>query len=165
MSKEERIAIVPGSFDPITNGHLSIILKAAEEYDKVFVAVMINDQKKYMFTLEERKKIAQACLSEIEKVTVISSDGWLWELAKQLKACAIIKGVRNNVDLDYETKMAKFNAEHYPEAQTILLPAEDGLENLSSTAVRELINSKNSIEEYVPIKAIEVINTINKKSR
>ena len=91
----ERIAIVPGSFDPITNGHLDIIKKAAALYDKVYVAVMINDKKTYMFTLEERRMIAESATAEIGGVEVISSSGWLWELAKDLGACAIVKGYRN----------------------------------------------------------------------
>ena len=103
---KQRIAVVPGSFDPITNGHIDVIRRATELYDKVFVAVMINDQKNYRFTLEEREAIARAALEGLERVEVISSRGWLWELAKNLGACAIVKGYRNETDLDYEQKMA-----------------------------------------------------------
>ena len=106
---KQRIAIVPGSFDPITNGHIDIIRRAAELYDRVFVAVMINDQKKYRFTLEEREAIARAATEDMERVEVISSSGWLWELARDLGACAIVKGYRNETDLEYEKKMAEFN--------------------------------------------------------
>ena len=160
MTTKARIAIVPGSFDPITNGHLSIILRASKMYDKVFVAVMINDQKNYKFTLEERKLIVQACLSDLENVSVISSDGWLWELAKSLGACAIVKGYRNQIDLEYENKMAQFNFERYPQAETVLLKAEDGLENLSSSAVRELMAEGKPIDSYIPSKAIDMINKL-----
>ena len=164
MDNKERIAIVPGSFDPITNGHVSVIKKAAESYDKIFVAVMINAEKSYMFTLEQRKAIATACLKDMNNVEVISSDGWLWELAKSLGACAIVKGYRNAVDLEYERKMADFNEAHYPKGKTVLIKAEDGLTELSSTAVRELIVSGGSLDGLVPQEAIDEIHRIKKET-
>lgn len=160
MNNQERIAIVPGSFDPITNGHLSVIQKAAAEYDKVYVAVMINSQKEYMFTLAQRKDIASACLKEFDNVEVISSEGWLWELAKSLGACAIVKGYRNQTDLEYERKMAEFNEERYPQAKTVLIKADDELTQLSSTSVRALIVSGESLDGLVPQAAIDEIRRI-----
>jgi pantetheine-phosphate adenylyltransferase len=157
---QERIAVVPGSFDPITNGHLDIIKKAAALYDKVYVAVMINDKKKYMFTLEERRMIAESAIEGIDRVEVISSSGWLWELAKSLGACAIVKGYRNEADLRYEQEMAVFNEARYPEAKTVLLKAENGLEELSSTLIREKIRNNESLEGYLPIAAIRRIKEI-----
>ena len=159
---KQRIAIVPGSFDPITNGHIDIIRRAAELYDRVFVAVMINDQKKYRFTLEEREAIARAATEDMERVEVISSSGWLWELAKKLGACAIVKGYRNDVDLEYEKNMAKFNFEHYPDAETVLIKSEEDLCELSSTLIRELISDGKGIEKLVPAKAVEIIKEIKK---
>lgn len=162
MNNQERIAIVPGSFDPITNGHLSVIQKAAAEYDKVYVAVMINSQKEYMFTLAQRKDIASACLKEFDNVEVISSEGWLWELAKSLGACAIVKGYRNQTDLEYERKMAEFNEERYPQAKTVLIKADDELTQLSSTSVRALIVSGESLDGLVPQAAIDEIRRISR---
>ena len=164
MDNKERIAIVPGSFDPITNGHISIIKKAAESYDKVFVAVMINAAKEYMFTLEQRKAIAIACLDDMDNVEVISSDGWLWELAKSLGACAIVKGYRNQTDLEYELKMAEFNEARYPEGKTVLIKSEDDLIQLSSTVVRSRIMSGDSIGGLVPQRAIDEIQRIKGKT-
>ena len=163
MNDQKRIAIVPGSFDPITNGHLSIIKKAASEYDKVFVAVMINPQKTYMFNIEQRKEIASVCVRGMDNVEVISSEGWLWELAKSLDACAIVKGYRNDVDLEYEQKMAVFNEEKYPQAKTVLIKAEEGLGDLSSTVVREKILANESLEGLLPNDAIAEISKINMK--
>ena len=156
----QRIAVVPGSFDPITNGHIDVIRRATELYDKVFVAVMINDQKKYRFTLEEREAIARAALEGLERVEVISSRGWLWELAKNLGACAIVKGYRNETDLEYEQKMAEFNKDHNPDAETVLLKASDGLETLSSTVVRERMLNDEQIDGLLPEKAIELIKKL-----
>ena len=157
---KQRIAVVPGSFDPITNGHIDVICRATELYDKVFVAVMINDQKNYRFTLEEREAIARAALEGLERVEVISSRGWLWELAKDIGACAIVKGYRNDTDLEYEQKMAEFNKEHNPDAETVLLKASDGLETLSSTVVRERMLNDEQIDGLLPEKAIEFIKKL-----
>lgn len=155
-----RIAIVPGSFDPITNGHINVIERAAMIYDTVYVAVMINDQKKYMFSLEQRKKIVEACFEGRNNIFVISYDGWLWKLAKKLEVCAIVKGYRNNVDLEYERKMADFNEAHYPDGKTVFFEADEALSDLSSTAVRERILSGKSIDEFLPKKAIEIIHKL-----
>ena len=161
---KQRIAVVPGSFDPITNGHIDVICRATELYDKVFVAVMINDQKNYRFTLEEREAIARAALEGLERVEVISSRGWLWELAKSLGACAIVKGYRNETDLEYEQKMAEFNKAHNPYAETVLLKASDGLETLSSTVVRERMINDEQIDGLIPEKAIELIKKLTPRN-
>lgn len=154
----EKIAIVPGSFDPITYGHLNIIKRAAKIYDKVIVAVMINDQKKYMFKLSARTEMVKAAVADIENVEVISSTGMLWQTAKDYNACAIIKGIRNTNDLEYESKMAKYNTEHYPEAETVFLPADNKLVDVSSTEVRERINQGKDLTDIVPKSVIELID-------
>ena len=154
------IAIVPGSFDPITNGHLNIAQRAAQSYDKVYVAVMINSSKEYMFTLSQRERIARAALSGIDNIEVISSDGMLWELARDLGACAIVKGYRNQVDLQYEKEMADYNNSHYPQAKTVLLEANSELSEISSTVVRKMIIDKASLEGILPEAAIEEIYKI-----
>lgn len=158
---KKTIAIVPGSFDPITNGHIDIIERAAEMYDVVYVAVMINDSKKYMFTLEERERIAKACFEGRDNIIVISSDGWLWELAKRLGAMAIVKGYRNDIDLQYEKNMAAFNEEKFPECKTVLLESKEQLSDISSTYIRTLINEKKPLQGLIPDQAISVINSLN----
>ena len=159
-NKNSGIAIVPGSFDPITNGHLDIVKRAANTYDKVYVAVMINPNKNYMFTIEERKKIVQAALSDIKGVDVIASDGMLWEIAKELCATAIVKGVRNQKDIEYEREMAEYNSAHYPAAETVFLQADATLMTVSSTLAREMIDKSQSLSGIVPEKAIAEINKI-----
>ena len=154
------IAIVPGSFDPITNGHLFLIKEAAKEYKTVYVAVMINADKKYMFDIEERKSIAEAATKNISNVKVIMSEGWLWELAIELKADAIVKGYRNEKDFEYEQVMAKFNEEHAPNAKTILLKTDPNLKDLSSTLIREKISQGESLDDFLPLDAIKEIQRI-----
>ncbi len=154
------VAIVPGSFDPITNGHLDIIRRAAESYDKVYVAVMINSEKKYAFTLEQRRRIAEAATEGIDRVEVISSEGYLWRLAEELGACAIVKGVRNEIDREYELKMAEYNAERNPNARTVLLETAPELAHISSTLVRERLACGEDISDMLPVGAIAVISEI-----
>ena len=160
---KERIAIVPGSFDPITEGHVNIARRAARLYDKVYLAVMINDQKEYMFSLDERRRIAEAATLDIENLEVISSEGYLWMLAKELGAVALVKGVRNDKDREYELAMAEYNSRYYPEAQTVLLDTEEGLECISSTLVREKIKNGEDISRYIPTSALETVCAILKE--
>jgi len=133
-----KTALVPGSFDPITLGHISIIKRAAEIFDRVIVCVMLNSQKEYLFSLSEREELVREAIGDIPNVEVDSHDGMLWQYAKEKGVCAIVKGVRNAVDTQYELLQADFNKEKYPQADTVLLPAEKGLEALSSTEVRTL---------------------------
>ena len=160
MKETIKIAIVPGSFDPITNGHMDLVNRALEQYDKVYIAVMINPDKKYMFSLEQRKRIAEAAIIGLERAEVISSEGMLWELALNLNACAIVKGYRNDIDLEYERKMADFNNSHNPHAQTVLLKADETLKELSSTSVRDMILHGTNLNEYIPQASAEEIKKI-----
>lgn len=168
-NKKPTIAIVPGSFDPITNGHVFIVKEALKLYDKVILAVMINSEKTYKFSLAERKEIAKSALENMQNVEVISFDGWLYELAQNLKADAIVKGYRNDVDLKYEQQMAKFNQQHAPNTKTVLIKASDDITILSSTLVRERIDKKESLDSFLPNSAInkieEILTRNNKKCR
>ena len=157
MKENRRIAIVPGSCDPITVGHLDLIQRAKEQYDEVIVAVMINPQKQYLFSMQERKAIAEAAVKEIQGVRVISSEGMLWQLAKEEKACAIVKGYRNQQDYDYEMNMAKFNQAQYPQAQTVLLPSDGRWNTISSTKVRAALSRGEDVSAFVPAAALSVI--------
>lgn len=160
MKQKKRIAIVPGSFDPITNGHIFVINEAIKSYDKVYVAVMINSEKKYMFDLEQRTAIAKAALSDTKNVEVISYDGWLWQLATDLCADAIVKGYRNEKDLAYEREMARFNEERAKNTKTVLLKTDEAVAKISSTLVREKIKNHLPINGLLPQKAIDQIKKI-----
>ena len=157
-NKKYATGVVPGSFDPITVGHLDVIRRASELCDTVFVAVMINDAKEYMFTLAEREQIAAAACEGLSNVRVISSSGMLFELCRTLSAEVIIKGVRNEADREYELRMAEYNRERNPDAETLLLDSGEGLADISSTAVREIINRGGDLSGFLSDGAIRKIN-------
>ena len=166
-----KIALIPGSFDPITLGHVNIIERTAKMFDKVYVAVMNNDSSKYsselssksyMFTAEERLKMVTLSTSHIENVETVSSSGMLIDLFDELKATAIVKGIRNEKDLEYELIHAKWNKEHNERAETMFLPADEDLCSVSSTMVRELISERkiDKLEGIIHKKTLEWIKNI-----
>ena len=135
------IALLPGSYDPITLGHLDIITRAAARFDEVVVAVMNNAAKAYRFTMAERAELARLATAHIKNVRVLADEGMLVDLFDRLGADVIIKGVRNEVDLAYENEMAAYNLEKNPRARTELWQANDALAEVSSTRVREAIGA------------------------
>ena len=121
-----RIAIFPGSFDPLTNGHLDLIRRAARLFDRVVVAVLMNPEKKNLFTVQERvAMIGEACLvlPESDRISADSFEGLLVHYASNKGACAIIRGLRSGADLDYEKPMASMNAHLAPGVDTVFLAA------------------------------------------
>jgi len=144
------VALIPGSFDPITLGHVNIIERAARIFDKVYVAVMNNDSakydsslssKKYMFCMEDRLKMAELSISHIENAEAIARSGMLIDLCDELNVTAIVKGIRDEKDLAYEMIHAKWNKEHNERAETLFLPSDSGFNFISSTEVRKKLVS------------------------
>ena len=143
------LAIVPGSFDPMTLGHLEIIKTVAKRYDEVVVAVMINRSKKYMFDMETRVAVAEATVKEIPNVRVIADSGLLIDLFDRLGADAVCKGWRNQRDYDYELHMADWNSSHNPRFRTEMIRAKNSVEHISSSEVRRRLMAGESLEGIV----------------
>ncbi len=159
-------ALIPGSFDPITTGHLDVIRRAAAMFDEVVVAVMTNDmrayvadaaEKKYLFSMEERKKLAELACEPWENVRVIASDARLIDLFDALEATMIVKGVRNPEDFSYEQQHAHWNRAHNSRAETLYLPADPAYDAISSTRVRSAIACGERWDDLVPPKVAEAI--------
>ena len=131
-----KIALVPGSFDPVTYGHLDLARRAAALFDRVLMVVMDNRQKSYLFTAEERVALVREAASGIEGVEVDVWGGMLWEYVRDNGVCAIVKGLRSAEDCEYELLQARFNAEKWPAAQTVFLPSSEQFEQLSSTELK-----------------------------
>lgn len=143
------LALVPGSFDPMTIGHLDIVKRTLALYDEVVVAVLINAEKKYDHTLAERTEMAKLTVAGLDRVRVVASDGLLVDLFDELGADVIVKGIRNETDRAYEERMAEWNRAHNPRAVTIFLQAADDYEQINSTHVRELVRAGKSPEALV----------------
>ena len=150
------IAIYPGSFDPITLGHLDIIRRAAACFDKVYVCVMVNCEKKQpMFTPERRLELIRHSVAHISNVEVENWSGLLADYARAKNAHILVKGVRNCADFELENQMACINQGICPGLETLLLPASAEFEHFSSTMVREMIRYHQPLEKYVPAPVAE----------
>ena len=143
------LALIPGSFDPMTVGHLDIVKRALSLYDEVVVAVMVNAEKTYALTMEERVKMTELTVAGLERVRVVSSEGLLVDLFDELGADVIAKGVRIEQDRAYEEEQAAWNLAHNPRATTVFLQAADDYEDINSTAVRELVKAGGNPQDLV----------------
>lgn len=160
MSKDKRVALMPGSFDPLTVGHVEMIRRAAEKFERVIVAVMINADKEYLFSIEERTEIARLSLSDLSNVEVITDEGWLYILFDKVGADVIVKGIRNDIDLAYEEKMAVYNKEKNPRIVTEYLYASEEFKDTSSTAARKAYTDTGDMSEYLAEGAREYVKNI-----
>jgi pantetheine-phosphate adenylyltransferase len=149
-----KIAIYPGSFDPITSGHLNIIQRAAKIFDRLIVCVMVNSGKKPMFTLEERVDMIRRVTEDIHNVEVDSSDGLLAEYAKEKGSCVIVKGLRAGSDFENEFQMALINHKINPSLDTMFLTAEHQHMYLSSSVVKELGSFDVDLSDFLPEQII-----------
>ncbi|MBK8150981.1 MAG: pantetheine-phosphate adenylyltransferase [Acidobacteria bacterium] len=147
-----RKAIYPGSFDPITNGHLDIIARGCTLFDEVVVAVLNNPDKSSMFTVEERCEMLREVLPQASncRIEVDSFQGLLVDYAKKKKAIAIVRGIRAISDYEYELQMALMNRRLAPELETIFLMSGEAFSYISSRLVKQIFNLGGKIEGLVP---------------
>ena len=160
------IAVCPGSFDPITMGHLDIITRASRLFSRVVVVVMCNDAKKPMFSLEDRLLMIQKVLDEyhLDNVVVDASDDLLADYTRKIGARAIVKGLRAVSDFEYEFQMALTNKKLNPEADTMFLTTSAENMYLSSSLVKLLAAKNGDIREFVPpVIHKDIIKKFNQK--
>ncbi len=166
MSQDHmKIAVYPGSFDPITLGHLNIIRRTARIFDKVYVCIMVNSQKKAMFTLEERMDFIRRSVSRFKNVEVEHSDKLLVEYAEEKNASVIIRGLRAVSDFEYEFQIAMTNSKIAPRIETMFLAAGETYAYLSSTVVKEMAKYGADLGKFVPWEIIDDIEEIVKNRR
>lgn len=146
----KRIAVCPGSFDPITLGHLDIIHRAASMFDELIVVIMTNPAKKCSFTAEERRQMIEKSVKDIKNVTVECFDGLLADYAALKGASAIIKGLRAMSDFEYEFQMALTNKKLNPRVETLFLTTSAENMYLSSSMVRQIASMNGDITDFVP---------------
>jgi pantetheine-phosphate adenylyltransferase len=146
----QRVAVYPASFDPITNGHLDIIDRAARLFDELIVAVGINVEKTGTFSHEERLEILREVLDDRPNVRIDSFSGLLVDYLRQKQSRIVIRGLRALADFEYEFEMALMNAHLFPEIETVFLMTSERWFYVSSSRLRELLRFGTDISEFVP---------------
>lgn len=150
-----RVAIYPGTFDPITIGHIDVVERACKLFDEVYVVILDNTAKKTLFTKEERRSLTQASLSHIPNAKAVVHHGLTLEFAHEVGACAMIRGIRQVKDYEYELNNAACNAWIDPEIETILMFSKQEYAFVSSTSIKEFAmfhqNLKGLVSEPVAL--------------
>ncbi len=159
-----RIAICPGSFDPITKGHLNVIERASKLFDKIIVVVMVNPDKKLSFTDEQRVRFIKQSTKHIDNIEVDTYHGLVVDYAKEKGACSIIRGLRALTDFEYEFQMSLINKKLNPEVETLFLNTSEEYMYLSSSMVKQISSFGGDISDFVPSPILQEI-TDNIKRR
>ncbi len=144
------IALYPGSFDPITNGHIYIAERAAAVFDEVILSVLLNSNKNSTFSVKERCEMAEESLKHVKNIKVDNFDGLLIDYAKQKKASVIIRGLRAMSDFEYEFQMALMNRKLAPEIETFFIVTDPKYSYVSSSSIREIFHFGGTVDNVVP---------------
>lgn len=160
-----KIAIYPGSFDPITKGHLDVLTKAATMFDKVIIAVLKNDSKKGFLPTEDRVRLIKEALEEINltNVSVDSFDGLTIEYAKKVGSDILIRGLRAVSDFEYEMQLSQTNNSLAPSITTVFLITKPKYNFISSSTVKEIAKYKGDISKFVPKSVVKYFQEINER--
>jgi pantetheine-phosphate adenylyltransferase len=146
----EVVAVYPGSFDPLTNGHIDIIQRGLRLFDRVIIAVLINQEKAPLFTVPERVQIAREVFRDRANVEVDTFDGLLVEYAQMKKASVIVRGLRAVSDFEYEMQMALMNRRLCPEVETVFMMPAEPYTYVSSRLIKEVVALGGSVHDLVP---------------
>ena len=146
----KKIAVFPGSFDPITVGHADIVRRALPLFDQVIVAIGVNSQKQTLYSLDQRIQWIKEVFADEKKVKVESYEGLTVNFCEERKANYLLRGIRSSADFEYEKTIAHLNHDMLPELETILILSRPELSSISSTIVREIIRGKGKVRKFVP---------------
>lgn len=153
-------AIVTGSFDPFTLGHLDIVKRSLEMFDEVYVVALINENKSYMFTMEQKKKIIELSTSGLKNVFVDTFSGATADYMHKHGICKIVRGIRNSADLEYENELSRLMSGFDDKFETIFLKSDEKFVQISSTKAREAINKNENLTNYLHADAILYIEQL-----
>ena len=159
-----RIALYSGTFDPLTNGHLCVIRKGAVLFDRVIIAIGVHPGKTPWLTFDERRSIIEtACAGLPAAIEVIDFDGLTVTAARAAGACAILRGLRDATDFDYEMQMAGMNGAMAPDIETVFLPTAPGCRHISGTLVRQIAALGGDVTAFAPPESVEALQRALKR--
>ncbi len=156
-----KIAVFPGSFDPITNGHVDLVKRALPLFDKIIVAVGVNSQKKTLFSLEQRMSWLESTFDDEPSVEIDSFEGLTVNFCQTKSAKYLIRGLRNASDFDYEKTISQLNSIIGDQIETVFFISKPEFSHISSTIVREIIKGKGEVSSFVPTNISEDIKRLN----
>jgi len=157
LNKFSRVAVYPGTFDPITNGHLDIVKRAAPLFDKVIITLALNSDKKPLFSADERLEMIRNSIKGIEQVEVARFSGLIVNFASKVGASVIIRGLRAVSDFEFEFQMALMNRKQNPEIDTVYLMPDARYTYLSSSIVKEVAKHGGDVERFVPSGVLDML--------
>ena len=154
-----KIALFPGSFDPITKAHVDIIHRSISLFDKVIIGIGVNSSKASFLSPETREKMLSAVFAKEQKIEVATYEGLTVEFCRSIGAKYMIRGIRTVSDFEYEKAIAQMNHSLEPEIESIFIVSKPGYSSISSTIVREILKYNGDISKFVPKEALPFINT------
>ncbi|MBO4926538.1 MAG: pantetheine-phosphate adenylyltransferase [Clostridia bacterium] len=162
---KESVCLFPGSFDPVTNGHMDVIRRAAKIFDRVVVGVLHNPDKRGLFSVDQRVAMLKKACADIPQAEVIAYGGLLADLTREKNIRVVIRGVRGTGDLESETAMARINGQLDPGLETLFLPASPGCGEISASMVRQLAQFGADLKPYVPRAVLRDIRKMYAETR
>lgn len=150
MSSQKKIAVFPGSFDPITKGHESIIMRCVGLFDEIIVGIGYNSNKHYYFSQDRREHFIQQTFEGLKNVKVMRYGGLTVDFCKEVGANYILRGLRTSADFEFERAIAQMNRAMSPEIETIFVVADPSLSHISSTIVRDILLYQGDVSNFVP---------------
>lgn len=152
-----KIALFPGSFDPVTKAHVDILKRSISLFDKVVIGIGINSTKQALLPIDARKKMLEAVFADEPKVEIQTYNGLTVDFCKEIGANYMIRGIRTVSDFEYEKAIAQMNHALVPEIESIFIVSKPGYSSISSTIVRDILRNKGDISQFVPKEVLEFI--------
>jgi pantetheine-phosphate adenylyltransferase len=149
-----KIALFPGSFDPITKAHVDIVKRSVELFDKFYIGIGVNSSKKGLLTIEQREQMIRAVFAHDERIHVIAYEGLTVNFCKSIGAAYMIRGIRTVSDFEYEKAIAQMNHSLAPDIESIFIVSKPGYSSISSTIVREIIRYNGDVSQFIPKEAL-----------
>ncbi len=153
-----KTVIYPGTFDPITNGHVDLVERAARLFDKVILAIAYSEKKTPLFNLDERVALCEQSLAHLDNIEVCGFSNLLTDFAKSRNARCVLRGLRAVSDFEYEFQLANMNRAMYPEFESVFLTPAEHLSYISSSLVREIASMGGDVEQFVPAPVTAALN-------